>query len=179
MRLPIFEVFDEQALVCFTGKLNILEASNNRYVGSIIFHEGEIINAEHRNINGFKALLKLCVISSDEKYSTIVEPELISLSDRMINIPLGNLKRKLTELYDSYKASEKFRPPSNTKLMAKADVVDSKLEITPDEYSVLCTLSDYNLVEDVYSYNEMLDFEITNALVTLRKKEVLKVIKLK
>ena len=64
------------------------------------------------------------------------------------------------------------------KLLPRAEVIESNIEISPQEYSLLCTLSDYNMVDDVYNNNEMLDFEITQALVSLRKKEIIKVIKL-
>lgn len=179
MRLPIFEDFDEQSLVCFTGKLNVLSLQDNKYVGDIIFHEGEIINAHYSVVDGFKALMKLCVLTSEPNiYKSIIEPELIDTKARKIDIPIGNLKRKITEAFDKYKESEKFRPPSKMKLLPKVDVISFEIDITPTEYSVLCTLSDYNLVDDVYNNNELLDYEITQALVTLRKKEIIKVVKL-
>lgn len=179
MRLDIFENFDDQALVCFTGKLNLLEKSNNSFVGEIVFLDGEIINARHSNVEGFKALMSLCSLSTVEgKYRIVVEPELITKTQQKIEVPLGKLKRKISEYIEQYQSSQKLKPPANMKLLARAEVIESNIEITAQEYSLLCTLSDYNLVEDVYNNNEMLDFEITQALVSLRKKEVIKVIKL-
>ena len=179
MRLEIFDDFDDQALVSFTGKLNILRKQDSGFVGEIIFLDGEVVNANYQKIDGFKALMKLCVLSSDgENFRKVVEPELILPSQRKISIPLGALKRKINDIYDKYIDAEKYRPPGNMKLLPRAEVISSNIDITPQEYSLLCTLSDYNMVDDVYTYNEMLDFEITQALVNLRKKEILKVIKL-
>jgi hypothetical protein len=41
----------------------------------------------------------------------------------------------------------------------------------------MCTISDYSDVSEIYKNSKLLDFEITNALVNLRKKDALKVVK--
>tara|TARA_Y100000768_G_C23986413_1_gene689133 strand:+ start:3989 stop:4531 length:543 start_codon:yes stop_codon:yes gene_type:complete len=179
LRLEIFEDFDDQALVSFTGRLNILFKADSKFAGEIIFLDGEVVNAKYKKVDGFKALMKLCVLSNDtENFRKVLEPELILPSQRKISIPLGALKRKISEIFDRYIEAEKLRPPGNMKLLPRAEVIESNIEISPQEYSLLCTLSDYNMVDDVYNNNEMLDFEITQALVSLRKKEIIKVIKL-
>ena len=179
MRLSIFEDFDEQALVCFTGKLNILSLPTNQFLGEIIFYEGEIINAKMGAVEGLKALVNLCLEREKENGNKlVVEPELIDSIVNKINTPLGDLKRRLAELCERYIETAKQRPPSRVKLVARAEVIESKIDISPSEFSLLCTLSDYSLVDDVYQHNEMFDYEITEALGSLRQKEILKVIKL-
>jgi hypothetical protein len=48
-------------------------------------------------------------------------------------------------------------------------------DVTSDEFEVLAGLTDYNKVGDIYKNVNLLEYEITNALVSLRMKKALRV----
>ena len=106
----------------------------------------------------------------------MVEPEIVK-SEQIIKYPFSVLKRKTAEIVTNYKEQRAQRPPMNLKLLVEPAFLTSGEEVDENEYDLLCTLSDYNLVEDLYKHSPMLDYEITMALVSLRKKNALRVIK--
>lgn len=87
------------------------------------------------------------------------------------------MKRKTAEVVTNYKEHRAQRPPMSLKLLVEPNFLVSGEELTEIEYNLLCTMSDYNLVEDLYKNSPMLEYEITMALVSLRKKNALRVIK--
>jgi hypothetical protein len=48
--------------------------------------------------------------------------------------------------------------------------------VSPEEFEVLVTLTEWNSPNDIYRHCQLLDHEITLALVSLRKKGALKII---
>jgi hypothetical protein len=178
--LAIFEVLDEQSIVCFTGKVNLLNSTDSKLLGSIIFIEGTIVNAHYDKFKPYKALMNLFVETSlNPLVKIIVEPELIQVTEKKLDYPMSVIKRKAIEYIGMYEESVDLRPSDTIQLMVKPEFISKGVEVSSREYSLLCTMSDYNLVKDIYSNNDMLDYEITNALITLRKKDAIKVVKTK
>jgi hypothetical protein len=66
-------------------------------------------------------------------------------------------------------------PPKNILLEIVPDAIFQDVDITGEEFDLMLTLCHYKLVKDVYDHCPLLDFEITNALVSLRNKKALKV----
>ena len=97
-------------------------------------------------------------------------------SERKIHYPYAVLKNKLGEVLKLYRESLKLRPPDNIKIILDAEFLEDSLEVTPQEYDVLMTLTDWNNPQDLYQHCELLDHEITLALVSLRKKGALKIL---
>lgn len=110
------------------------------------------------------------------EFKYVVEPELVS-QEQIIKYPFSVLKRKAAEIVTHYKEQRAQRPPMDLKLIVEPAFLEAGDELEESEYDLLCTLSDYNLVEDLYKHSPMLDYEITMALVSLRKKNALRVIK--
>jgi hypothetical protein len=180
LKLDIFEVLDEQSIVCFTGKVNLLNSDDNKSLGSIIFIEGAIVNAQFNSFKPYKALMNLFIEARlNPKTKIIVEPELIQVAHKKLDYPISVIKRKAIEYIAMYEESIDLRPSDNIQLMVKPEFIVEGAEVSSQEYSLLCTMSDYNLVKDIYSSNDMLDYEITNALITLRKKDAIKVVETK
>jgi hypothetical protein len=141
-------------------------------------NEGEIFDTEYDGSFGLKAFFNLCIDEFDKEVQIryVVEPEFIN-REQLIKYPFGVLKRKTAEMITHYKEYKAQRPPMNLKLMVQPEFIGTGDGITEEEFKLLCTMSDYNLVEDIYKYSELLDYEITMALVSLRKKDALRVIK--
>ena len=72
-------------------------------------------------------------------------------------------------------SAKKLKPAMNLRLVIDPEVIVSHDEITPEEFDILSVLSEWCVVSDVYKYSKLMEFEVTNALVSLRKKRAIKV----
>jgi hypothetical protein len=175
--LQIFQVLDEQTLVGFTGKVNVLSKLNRQYLGHLLLKNGDVVQAFYKTVTGIKAFFNIVVADYElEPISYVVEPETVEENQRGIHFPYSVLKNRTQEVIEKYLATVKLRPDSNLKLLVKADFLSQSGEVTPEEFEVLSTLSDWNLVRDIYQNCNLVDYEVTLALVGLRKKGALKVI---
>ena len=164
----------------FTGKINILESNTSQILGCIYFIDGQIANTKYNRAEGLKAFYNVCLENLDDKpMKFIVEPELVDSADKKIHHPISVLKKKLSKIVEQWRESSAQKPPKNIKLMINPEFITKGEDVTSTEYDLMCTMSDYNLIEEIYKNSNLLDFEITNTLVSLRKKNALKVIQLK
>jgi hypothetical protein len=176
----LFDVIDEQVAVAFTGKINILDVSSSQLYGFIAIYEGEIITVIFKKVGGQKAFYNILIEESEQQsFRYVVEPEIVTDQDKNIHYPVSVLKSRAQEVLENYQASKSNKPPQNIKLSIDPEFITSNQEVSGDEYDLLLTISDYNRVEDIYQNCPLLDYEITNALVSLRRKKALKVIQLK
>lgn len=177
MELKIISVIEEQIAVQFTGKINILSTFNRQFLGNILFKSGDVIQVRFNNQKGLKAFYQLIIQEfSLQSFDYVVEPEVVEDKERQIHYPYAVLKNKMADVIKNYRESLKFRPPENVKILIDAAFLDDTLPVSPEEYSVLETLSEYNTAYDVYQHCQLLDHEITWALVGLRKKGALKIV---
>jgi hypothetical protein len=174
----IVNIIEEQIILGLTGKINVLDAKTKQFLGSIYLIEGRLANVKYLEIEGQKAFFNLCMSDDEKKLNLefIVEPELIDSREKKIDRPFSILKRKLYEIAEKHKETVKNKPPGSLKLLIQPEFLLSREDVNSIEFRLLCTMSDYNLVSDIYKKSPLLDFEITNALVSLRKKNAIKVI---
>lgn len=177
MELKIMAVLDEQISVQFTGKVNILSSMNRQYLGHVLFKSGEIIQVVFQQFKGLKAFYHLIIQEySLAAFSYVVEPEIVEEKERQIHYPFAVIKNKLGEVLKLYRESLKLRPPENVKIVIEAGILKATIPITPQEFEVLELLTDWNSPNDIYQHSNLLDHEITLALVSLRKKGALKIL---
>jgi hypothetical protein len=173
----LIEILKEQASFGFTGKVNVLTKESGQFLGAVYQHEGLIVGAQIKDIVGKKALLKMIFddVESNEIYKFIVEPELISSEMMTMKITFEEIKKEAQTHFQNYVNAKKLRPAADLKLVIDPEIIVSKESITATEYDVLLVLSELCKVSDIYKYCKLMDFEITNALVSLRKKRAIKV----
>ncbi len=174
----LISILEEQHSVGFTGKVNVLDRSSNQIFGHVIIFEGDISQCDYKGNEGLKAFYNLCIDEFDEtELKYVVEPELVDTTKDSIHYPFSVLKRKITEVVGNYKLNKENRPPDHLKILIKPEFIAKGEAVDNNEYDLLCTLSDYNLVSDVYKHCDLFDYQITNTFVSLRKKNALTVIK--
>jgi hypothetical protein len=177
LELKIFEILEEQSIIGFSGKLNVLDINTKEQFGYIVFMEGSIVNAKKSNLMPYKALMNLLLESYNNSHlDFIVEPELVTNETVSFSLSFEEFKSNGIEYINQYEHSKENRPSDSLQLLIKPSFLSQDVEMTKSEYNLLCTLSDFSIVKDVYENNEMLDYEITNALISLRKKDALKVV---
>lgn len=177
MESKVMGVIEEQIAVRFTGKVNILASFNRQFLGHIIFKDGEVIQVSFNTHQGLKAFSQLIIQEySLNSFDYVVEPELVSEEQRRIHYPFFVVKKKMADVLKLYRESLKLRPPENVKIVIDSEFIEDTLPVTPNEFDVLRVLTEWNNAHDIYQHCDLMDHEITMALVSLRKKGALKII---
>lgn len=172
----MLKTIEEQIVLGFSGKINLTSKDSGQILGCAYLINGELVNVKYKGIQGQKAFYNACIESSTSQIQTVIEPEIVDERERKIDRPFSVLKRKMIEISQRYEASKPARPADHLKLVIIPDFLTREIEVNSSEFNLLCTLSDYNKVSDVYKHNPLLDYEITNALVGLRQKGAIKVV---
>jgi len=176
--LPLFESLDEQTSVRFTGRLNVLDRLSRQMIGLVILKDGEVYRCDYRGVFGLKAFYNMAIESAQlYPQDFIIEPEIINNEDREIHFTYPVLKARTQEVISRYMQHSSHRPPNHIKLMIRPEFIRaSEGRVGDAEFRVLCALTEWSKVEDLYRNCPLQDYEITEALVELRKKEALKVV---
>lgn len=174
--LALFEAMDEQTAVRFTGRLNVLDRLSRQLIGVVIVKEGEVLRCDYRGAFGLKAFYNMAIESAQLVLQDfVVEPEIIADDAREIFYPYPVLKARALEAIQQYMQYSAQRPPGHLRLMVRSDFISAKTDpVTDSEFQVLCSITEWGKVEDLYRNCPLQDYEITKALVQLRKKEAIK-----
>lgn len=171
------DVIEEQIAVEFTGKVNILASFNRQFLGHILFRDGDVIQVLFNNHSGVKAFYQLIIQEySLQAFDYVIEPEIVNENERKIHYPYAVLKNRMAGVLKLYRDSIRLRPPDNVKIIINSDFMSKEEEVSPNEFDVLETLTEWNSPFDIYQHCTLLDHEITLSLVSLRKKGALKII---
>lgn len=176
--MSLTAILTEQEHFNFTGRVNILDKKSAQFLGVILQEEGMIVNARFQAHRGKKALFMIALddFENPKRYRFVVEPEIIEDADRSFSLAIKDYTEKAQELIEKAQQSRKLRPPLDLRLALVGDFLIKGEQVDANEFSLMTTISDYSKVEDIYQYSPLFEFEITNALVSLRRKKALKVI---
>jgi hypothetical protein len=176
--MSLLAILNEQEAFGFSGRINVLMRSNNQLIGVVFQYEGKIIGANAGHQKGKKALFYLIFndVDSTDLYKLVVEPEVISPICFMFELTFSEVKFLAEKQFPEYLQAKKLKPPTHLKLLINPDIIFNSNDVTPEEFAVLSVLSEFSTVQEVYQSSNLLEFEITNALVSLRKKKAIKVL---
>lgn len=181
MNNSLIEVLREQTSFGFTGKVNVLSGDSGQFLGVVYQQEGFVVGASFANLKNKKALVKMIFddVESNHHFKFIVEPEVLSDEQVTMKLTVEEVKKEIQAHYQEYQETKKFKPNPEIRLVINPEIIVAKDELTPTEFDVLATISEWAKVADIYKYSKLLDYEITKALVTLRKKKAIKVFETK
>lgn len=174
----LLNILTEQALFGFTGRINIIKSGNRQYLGAISQREGTVVDAQYNGMRSRKALYSALfddLEGAGHKY--VVEPEIIDDSSVVFELSVQSIKKDTANFYQEYTKAKKLKPASGVRLLVDPDFIIEGENVTDDEYTVLSTLCEFNKTEDIYKNINLMEYEVTNALVSLRKKKALKVVR--
>jgi hypothetical protein len=175
--MSLLEILNEQAAFGFTGKINVLVKSTSQYCGVVFQSEGLIVDAKTENVTGKNAILRLIFldVESTDYLKFVVEPEIVGAENLNLNLTFEELKKEAGISFQSYIQAKKLKPPPTIKLVINPEIIVNAEEINAEEFSILSLLTEWCLVADIYKYSTLMEYEVTNSLVSLRKKKALKV----
>ncbi|MCP4913713.1 MAG: hypothetical protein GY909_11410 [Oligoflexia bacterium] len=169
----------EQVTFGFTGKINILTKESSQYLGAVYMLDGYIVNCVYKDQSGQRVLYKVVYDDLEEKEDLkfVAEPEIVGEGDILFQLSFNEFKTQAEDEYKNYKDSQRLRPPDNLKLLINSDFLLDGDNISLSEFDILSLISDYNKVSDIYNNSSFSEGDITSLLVSLRKKNALKVIR--
>lgn len=176
-------ILKEQEKFAFTGRVNILHKTSGQFLGVILQENGVIVNARFKEVRGKKALLNLMVESESserrerENLKYVVEPELLEEGDKSFTLSIDELSEMTQDLIKRVEKSYKLRPSPNLRVVLRGSFISRGDELTDNEFQVMKIVSDHAKIEEIYNKCDLLDYEITDALVSLRRKTALRVLK--
>jgi hypothetical protein len=171
-----FALLEDQVSLSFSGRIHIL-SEQKQQLGIILIKEGEMISVEYCKLKGVKAFYSLLIdCEFERKINMVLESEIVKALQRNIHFPLNLLKKRALQLIEVYKIARAKRPPPNIMVELVPEAIFQDIDITGEEFDLMLTLCHYKLIKDVYDHCPLLDFETTNALVSLRNKKALKVL---
>lgn len=177
--MSFIKTVEEQVAFRFTGRINILLASNNQFLGRVLLNEGVIVNATFKGQHDKPAMFSIIFEDLDGKFPMkfVVEPEVVPSIECKMKADIEKIKKEAARLYEQRSKSLKLRPPDSLHLMIDSDFIIEGAGLSYDEFQVMDMLTEFSKVGDLYKHLDMFDYEITKVLVSLRKKKALKVIK--
>lgn len=175
--MSLIKTISEQVQLEFTGRVNILTRETGKYLGRITLRDGVIIFCQFKDSIG-KSSLYYCLIEDlEEDYLKFaVEPEIVGDNEIIFNLTYLDFVDTGQKIYQAYKSSKKFRPPGHIKIVIDPAFVAKGQPVTYVEFDLLSTISDYSRVSDIFNESKLLEYQISNALVSLRQKGALKVV---
>lgn len=175
--MALLHVLSEQCEIGFTGNINILEKLSGKYLGKVSLLEGELVYCSYRNTPGKPGLLHVLIDDMDkDELSFIPEPEIVSLSESIFRLTYKEFIKECEATYKDYIEAKKLTPPRHIRLVINPDIIAAGPEINSSEFQVLTVISDFNKVSDILNESPLLEYQTSNALVSLRKKKAIKVL---
>ncbi|MFG1493177.1 hypothetical protein [Halobacteriovorax sp. ZH4_bin.1] len=177
--MSIIQKIEEQCSFNFTGRINILKRADRQFLGVIYISEGIVVAAQFSKKTGLKALYSLVIFEMDhiEEFTLVAEPEVVSESDYEFKLKFSELKNNIENAYSQHLKAKSLRPPENIHILINSAFIKNGKKTGANEFLLLKTIAEYSKVKDIYSNCELFDFEVTQALVNLRKMGALKVVK--
>lgn len=172
MMQKLMELIEEQVAVEFTGKINILRKHNKQFQGQIFFKDGSIVQTSYEKKKGIKACYQLLIDEyRGENFNFVIEPEVVTDDEIETEIDFSQLREDFPKILEDYQQSLKLRPPEHIKLIIDPEILEDSLPLSLNEFEVLKTLTDVSSIKELYEKCQLLEHEVTLALVSLRKKE--------
>ncbi len=175
--MELIELIEENFTFGFTGRINILYSKNNQYLGAVFLKDGVIVSAEYKDDIGSKALFNIVYDAQKQsKFHFISEPEIISDSHSHCSYDRSGFYDAMKHFIGEIEKSKKLRPPDDLTLAINRDFIIKGEDVTSDEFDILSLISDYGKVLELYKHSKLYDYQITNILISLRRKKAVRVI---
>lgn len=169
------EIIENQITVEFTGKLQLLDSIDFSSLGYISFKNGRIIDAKFENKTGERAFISAMIHES--RCKMILEAE-FSDQKQTINLSYRQLIENFEDAFINHKYYEYFTVPSHVELRVNPEFLKRGADLSHAEYGVLLALAKAGH-ESLSRDLNLLDYEITKTLISLRKKNALKTVAIK
>ena len=172
-------VISEHSHLSFTGRINLLDAITNQFLGAVFLNEGKIVDAEYSSKSGKQGLLAVFYqyFNATKNLKLVPEPELIEDGNLNFNLSMDQFKALMKKFFEDFKILKKYEPSRELRLDINPEFIQKGDELSADEFKILEFICGGIKIDDIYNELDDFEFEISQALISLRKKGALKVVK--
>ncbi|MCF8058042.1 MAG: hypothetical protein K9K67_02000 [Bacteriovoracaceae bacterium] len=175
--MAFIKTIADQVTLSFTGRVNVLEKTSGKYLGKVSLLDGMIVFSSYKGNTGKSSLFHIVIDDLEhDSLSFVVEPEIVTLSEAIFEITYEDFVKDGQNIYQAYLSAKKYRPPDHIRLLIDPDFIARGPNISFWEFEVLTVISDFNKVSDIFKESDLLEYQICNSLVSLRKKAAIKVL---
>lgn len=175
--MDLIKLLSENFSFLFSGRVNILSKVSKQYLGAIIQSDGKIVNAKYLNLSGRKALASILMeLKTSKDFSFVSEPEVVTPCDHIFEMTENQFLKFKNDYFEQFEELNKLRPRNDLRIDINPQNFNFLIGINKSEFDVLCDIIDHGVVEKIYYNSDLLDFDITTALISLRKKGLLRVL---
>ncbi len=171
--MKLYNFIKEQMLLEFTGVVQVLKGPMNTLVGYIYLRDGVIVGTKYNSGESYRDLSKFLYDSTDKEWSFNIELSNYLNSDNDINID----KESFEELWSSINNKNYQQiPPGNVRIAVNTEFLKNSNSLTIKEFDVLSSIVDNSKIKYVYKDCNLPEKEVTEELISLRKRRAIKVI---
>lgn len=175
--MSLIKTISDQVHLGFTGRINILTQDTGKYLGRIVLREGLIVFSQFKETMGKPALYHCLIEDLEEDHLKFaVEPEVVGDNEVIFSLEYQEFVDTGQKIFQAYKSSKRYRPPGHLRLVLDPDFIAKGQSVSYVEFELMGTISDFSRVSDIFNESKLLEYQINNALVSLRQKGALKVI---
>ncbi len=142
--------------------------------GHIEFIQGKIVSAETGEIQGLKAIFRMFLWNNPNCLFSRESASEVPISEYLGPIPVDYIAqgRRYKVDFDAFNAEV---PPGGIHLEMNIQGDLSNLELDRTQFNVLASVVEFGRVSEIVDYNTLPDCEIYQALIALRKSDVIRV----
>ena len=172
--MKLVETILENMTISFSGRINILSDLNKQFIGSVVLSDGNLVDAKFRKMSGKKALASLLMEDKSALGMSVVsEPELVSELEFSFNMAEQDFFKFKNDYFEQYDLLKKLRPPKNLALSLNSKRLDIYTPLSFSEFDTMKLVLSCKNVGEMYETSNLLEFDVTKSLISLRKKGII------
>ena len=168
--MKLVETILENMTISFSGRINILSDQTKQFIGSVLLSDGVLVNAKFGQMSGKKALANLLMEDKSSRGISIVsEPELVTELEFSFNMTEQDFFKFKNDYFEQFELLKKLRPPKNLRLGINCKKLDIYTPLNFGEFDTMKLVLAFETVEKMYEQSQLLEFDVTKSLISLRK----------
>ena len=142
--------------------------------GKVEFLQGKLVSAVAGSVRGLKAIYRMFLWDEPRFLFTRIDPQEYVFEDHL-NVSLKYLCMEADELRQRFTNIRRDIPPPELELELEPSAIHADTQLSPDDFSTLASVVEFNSVAEVVDFNALPDVAIYEALIRLRKNNMIRV----
>lgn len=143
--------------------------------GKVEFLQGKIVAAAAGEVHGMKALYRMFLWDEPRFLFHRMNADDSVIEDRL-NVSTDTLRNEGEDFRARYQKIRRDVPPPELKLELEASALHVGTQLEPNDFSALSSVVEFGTIRHVIDYNELPDVMIFEALIRLRRANLIRVV---
>lgn len=142
--------------------------------GKVEFLQGKLVAASAGGVHGVKAIFRMFLWDEPRFLFTRIDPSDYVFEDHL-NVSLKYMCVEGQDLRQRYQKIRRDLPPPDLKIELDPNALHMGTQLQPEEFSTLASIVEFGNVSQVVDFNSLPDVAIYEALIRLRKSNMIRV----